>query len=155
MTNETYNAKMEQFISEGYAALTPETLRQFDEETIDELLKTAFIEQVKAEAERDPEFREHIIQQGALGLASQYMENLRPTGSYREDGLIPIDEQFWMAMPKAKREHLLAWSAIEPDPVNLRYIAKRLADWDVTKHATLADLERDLAAEGSNRACMT
>jgi hypothetical protein len=150
MTNETYDAKMEQLISEEYAALTPETLRQLDGETIDELVKTAFMERAKAEAERDPELREYLAQQGAQTVVDQCLEEHRPTGSYREDGLFPIGEQCWMVMPKAKREHLVAWSAIEPDPVNLRYIAKRLADWDVTKHATLADLERDLAADGSN-----
>jgi hypothetical protein len=103
------------------------------------------MERAKAEAERDPELREYLAQQGAQAVVDQCLEERRPTGSYWEDGLLPIGEQIWITMPKAKREHLLAWSAIEPDPVNLKYIAKRLADWDVTKHATLADLERDLA----------
>jgi hypothetical protein len=49
-------------------------------------------------------------------------------------------------MADATRGDLLDWSAIEQDPANLRYIATRLASWDLTKHQTLKDLERDLAA---------
>ena len=146
MNSETYNAKMEQFLSEEYAALSPETFRQFDKETIDELVTTALSERARAEAERDPEFREHLCQQGAKALVSEFLEDRRPAGCYREDGLIPIHKEFWMEMAKAKRGDILSWYSIEPDPANLRYIASRIKAWDPDKHQTLADLERDLAA---------
>jgi hypothetical protein len=148
MNSETYDARMEQWISEEYAALTPETLRQFNEVTIDERVENAVLERTRAEIERDPAFREYLCEWTARDVLTRYLEERRPTGSYREDGLFPISNDFWIQMPKATREHLLAWSALELDTANLRYIANRLAAWDLTKHQTLADLERDLAEGG-------
>jgi hypothetical protein len=146
MNKTTYNAKMEQWLVEEYAALSPETVHQFDRETIDELVTAAVSERAGAEAERDPEFKERLYQEAAKDLVSQFLQTRLPKGSYREDGLVPINKQLWMEMRNATRGDLLSWYSTEPDPANVRYIASRIRAWDPDKHKTLADLERELAA---------
>jgi hypothetical protein len=145
MNDETYNAKMEQWLAEEYAALSPETFHQFDKETINELVTAALSERARAEAESDPEFKEQLYQEGAKALVDQVLQERLPKGSYREDGLIPIRKEIWMEMPKAKRGDLLSWYSIEEDPANLRYLTSRIKAWDPDKHQTLADLERDIS----------
>jgi hypothetical protein len=72
-------------------------------------------------------------------------EESRPSGHYREDGWLPIGDDRRVSMPKAKREHVQAWAAIDPDPANQRYAAERFAVWK-PEHRTLAEVEKSLAA---------
>jgi hypothetical protein len=146
MNKEAYDAKIVQLISEEYAALSHATLQKFGDQTIDELVRSAFMERLRAEVSRNPEFENDMIEQVVQSEIDQYLEELRPNGSYRSDGMFPISDQAWINMPKAKREHLRAWSAIERDPANSKYIASRLAAWESTKYQILEELERSLQA---------
>lgn len=96
-----------------------------------------------------PEIRAQIEQ-----IAEESLNSRRPTGSYREDGILPLGGGTWVQMSMATRENLIAWSAIEQDPENLRYIISRLEAWDKTQlerleWATLANLERVISAINS------
>lgn len=112
MTDEQkYEAKMEQWISEAYTALSvtsPENLSQLHEETIDKAAEAVLGERMKAEYDRDPAFREYVIRKEAEYISTRCLEERRPIGSYRKDGLLPLGNGKWIQMPLAKREHLLA-----------------------------------------------
>jgi hypothetical protein len=146
MNKQAFDEKVDEFIKEEYAALSPETLRQFDEETIDELVKAAFIERMKAEAQRNPQFKDQAIEAMVHYEINRWLAERHPNVSYRPDGLIVFDNKICKEMSYLKHRDLLAWAAIESDPANLRYIVDRIAAWDQTKHETIDDLERDLAA---------
>jgi hypothetical protein len=80
----------------------------------------------------DPAFQLYLKKRSGQ-LAAQVEAELLPTGSYREDGIIPLANEMRVRMPYATRDEFIEWSAIEKGEANLRYIATRLAAWDITK----------------------
>jgi hypothetical protein len=66
----------------------------------------------------------------------------RPTGAYREDGVLRLSETERVMMRDATREHLLTWALWEDDDRNLAYIKNRLDLWDAHCDCkTLGELE--------------
>jgi hypothetical protein len=75
----------------------------------------------------------------ASRAVDKHLEEARPQGPCREDGIIPIGGGFYVQMPMATRDHLVAWALQENDERNLAYIKSR---WDSHPECkTLAELE--------------
>jgi hypothetical protein len=144
MTNDEKLAAMgEQFVRRALAKLSPELLAQFDPETRIHIVAQTVDELLKAELERDPEFRETFVRMIVRQEVEKTAKSLLPIGSYRSDGFIPLDEETFKMMPLATHADLLTWRSLETDPANLAYIDERLSAWP-PNCSTLAEVEARL-----------
>jgi hypothetical protein len=143
MTPEQFEQRKIELYDAAFNKMEPELLREFGEEIREAILVTAFAEALEQEVRRDPEFKAAYCQEAAKRAINEWDQDHRPTGAYREDGIIPLSETIRKFMNVATRADLLAWYQVETDPRNLTYIETRLAAWQ-PDHATLEDLERSL-----------
>ena len=130
-------------IEAEYEALGGDAFRaQFGDELTDKLVKAALVRQMQAEMERDTLFKRVYYHDQASHVVAAYLEDKRPQGVYRQDGILKLAGGKFVEMPIANREHLLAWALQENDERNLAYVKSRLDYWDAHPQCnTLAELE--------------
>jgi hypothetical protein len=147
-----FDAQVQRWIAEEYERLWAEPQAEFDESTIHQVAQAEATERVRAEMERNPAFKEALLfrcaEQWSEERSNEYLQEHRPNGSYRADGILTLDNQNLVKMCDATRSYVVQWARHETDPVNLRYIVSRLAVWDHVKYKSLADLEKNIFADG-------
>ena len=129
MNKEEYQNLIDDWISEEYSKLTPETLAQFEPETIEAIVTTNLMERQQQRCLTYEEFKRCYVESWARCQVEEYLEERRPKGSYDPKALIPISADTWKQMPKATREDLLNWYELEGNPDNLDYIVERVNVW--------------------------
>jgi hypothetical protein len=144
MTAEQYQQRKEQLLEQTFGKLSEELLEQWEPETRNAVLVRSYMEALKAEAERDPDFKALYFREVAQEQIEGYLQEHRPKGCYRADGLIPLSSERYKQMPCVTRADLLAWRELETDPANLAYIDSRFEVWPAGIES-LGDLERALA----------
>jgi hypothetical protein len=144
MTESEFHAHVDRMIDAQYEALGIDLSSPGVEcsEEVHALVRERFAKQVAIAVEHDPEFKLAWLLDLAMHHAREWEASRRPTGTYREDGVLPLSEDLRVFMPKATREDLLAWALRENDERNLAYIKNRLELWDFHPECeTLAELE--------------
>jgi hypothetical protein len=149
MSQGDFDAQVQEWIGEEYEKLWAEPMTPLDEATIHRIAQAGVTERVRAEMERNPAFKEALLnrcaQQWAQERSNAYVEEHRPNGNYGADRILTLDHKNLVKMCDATRAYVVQWARHETEPRNLQYIVSRLAVWDGTKHRTLADLEKDIA----------
>jgi hypothetical protein len=147
-----FDAQVQRWIAEEYKRLWAEPQAEFDESTIHKIAQAEATERVRAEMERNPAFKEALLfrcaEQWSEERSNEYLQEHRPNGSYRADGILALDNRSLIKMCDATRSYVVQWARHETDPVNLRYIVSRLAVWDDVKYKSLADLEKHVFSDG-------
>jgi hypothetical protein len=133
MTQSEFQKVMDAMIEKQYRALgidpdDPRGLRSTKRQ--DKLVHKRHVAEIEAKVKSDPEFRKAYLHHVAALEIAAWEADKRPTGKYREDGILFIDDQKRVSMPWATREHLLSWALQESDERNLAYIKSRLDLWE-------------------------
>jgi hypothetical protein len=149
MTEAEYRARIDGMIGAEYEALGGDALRSwFGDVLTDKIVKSGLGRRMQAELERDDQFRLAYCYDQAARDFARYLEDRRPQGSYRSDGILQLALDKCVHMPRATREHLLAWALWESDERNLNYAKTRLDHWGAHPEChTLAELEAALAED--------
>jgi hypothetical protein len=146
MTEEEFRARVAALFDAEYEALGVDTFRAlFGDAIVSKVLAAAVSKRMRTEAEHDDEFSRAWQRAQASLAVGRHLEDAKPKGAYRPDGILPISGDKCVRMPMATREHLLAWALHEADERNLDYIKSRLDWWNSRPQCkTLAELESDL-----------
>ena len=146
MTQSEFQERIDSMIDAEYEAIGDDKFReQVGEETVHKLVLSAYSKRFKAELERDPEFKAAWCLDVAGQDVQRYISERRPTGAYRQDGILKLGDNSAVFMPEATRDHLVAWALCEDDERNLAYAKSRLDAWDEHPECkTLDQLERDV-----------
>jgi hypothetical protein len=149
MTQSEYGARIMSIMDAEYKAIDGDDFRaKFGDEMVKKIITERLAKQLEALVESDPEFKEAYIHNIATRYVKQYEVDKRPTGAYREDGVLPLSENDRVFMSHATRAHLLAWALHEDDERNLAYIRSRLDLWN--KHPECKNLkELEEVADGN------
>jgi hypothetical protein len=146
MTEKEMNARIQAMMNEEYEALGGDgLLEKHDKNAIQQLMKERYIEQVKSWLEHDEEFKSAWCAREAKQNIDRYISEHQPSGAYREDAVLRLDKDTLVMMPRATRNHLIAWAMWESDDRNLGYIKSRLDIWDAHPECkTLSELENKI-----------
>lgn len=143
MTESELRARIDAMVEAEYEALGGDNFRdQFGDEMVQKIVVPGLTKRLQAELARDAEFKAALGHDVAGQYLDEYIATRRPTGQYREDGLLRLDDKRLIEMPMATREHLIAWALNEDDKRNLDYIKSRLDLWEAYPECkTLGELE--------------
>jgi hypothetical protein len=94
-----FDAQVQRWIAEEYKRLWAEPQAEFDESTIHKIAQAEATERVRAEMERNPAFKEALLfrcaEQWSEERSNEYLQEHRPNGSYRADGILTLTIKAW------------------------------------------------------------